>query len=78
MSQTGNIPNNFKSFLEKFLYMTPSAIQKLPGILHPVRIYQLLEVAPEVVVHRVAQVGRIRAEYKIESIILINRSISKK
>ena len=44
--------------------MAPSAIQKLSGILHPVRIYQLLEVAPEVVVHRIAQVGRIRAGTK--------------
>ena len=30
---------------------------------HSVRIYQPLEVASEVVVHRITQVGRIRADY---------------
>lgn len=48
---------------EKLLHRTIAAIQQCLGAFHPVRIYQLLEVAPEVVVHRIAQVGRIRAGY---------------
>ena len=38
-------------------------VQKLFLASHSVRIYQPLEVASEVVVHRITQVGRIRAGY---------------
>ena len=63
---------------EKLAHRAFATVQQLLGAGHPVGVYQLLEVASEVVVHRITQVGRIRAEYKRIYIILINRSISKR
>ena len=48
---------------EKLTHRVFITIQKFLGILHSIRIYQLLEVALEVLVYRIAQVGRIRAGY---------------
>ena len=41
------------------------ASQQLFRASHSVRIYQPLEVASEVVVHRITQVGRFRHEYDL-------------
>ncbi len=51
------------AILVNIAYRTSVTRQKLLCTLHTVGINQLLEVAAEVGVHRVAQVGRIRAEY---------------
>ena len=53
-----------KTYLEKLAHRAIFTVQQLLGASHPVGIYQPLEVASEVVVHRIAQVGRIRAENK--------------
>lgn len=47
----------------KLFHRASAALQQLLGVIHTVGINQLLEVAAEVRVHRVAQVGRIRAGY---------------
>ena len=48
---------------EKLAHRAIFTVQQLLGASHPVGIYQPLEVASEVVVHRITQVGRIRAGY---------------
>ena len=49
---------------EKLAHRAIFTVQQLFRASHSVRIYQPLEVASEVVVHRITQVGRIRAETK--------------
>ena len=49
---------------EKLAHRAIFTVQQLLRASHPVGIYQPLEVASEVVVYRIAQVGRIRAETK--------------
>ena len=48
---------------EKLAHRTLITLQQLLGAGNPVGVYQPLEVAAEVVVHRITQVGRIRAGY---------------
>ena len=48
---------------EKLAHRAIFTVQQLLRASHPVGIYQPLEVASEVVVHRITQVGRIRADY---------------
>ena len=48
---------------EKLAHRAIFTVQQLLRASHPVGIYQPLEVASEVVVHRITQVGRIRAGY---------------
>ena len=68
------MPTLFERHIEHALGSEPTTAEKLAhrAILpsssslwreHPVGIYQPLEVASEVVVHRITQVGRIRADY---------------
>ena len=47
---------------EKLAHRAIFTVQQLFRASHSVRIYQPLEVASEVVVHRITQVGRIRAD----------------
>ena len=61
---------------EKLIHRAIFTVQQLLRASHPVGIYQLLEVASEVVVHRITQVGRIRAGYERICIILINNDIA--
>ena len=49
---------------EKLAHRAIFTVQQLLGAGNPVGVYQTLEVAAEVVVHRITQVGRIRAETK--------------
>ena len=49
---------------EKLAHRALITLQQLLGTGNPVGVYQPLEVAAEVVVHRITQVGRIRAETK--------------
>ena len=61
---------------EKLAHRAIFTVQQLLGASHPVGIYQPLEVASEVVVHRITQVGRIRAGYKKICITLTNNDIA--
>ena len=69
---------------EKLAHRAIFTVQQLLGASHPVgfrashsvRIYQPLEVASEVVVHRITQVGRIRAGNERICIMLINNNIA--
>ena len=49
---------------EKLAHRALITLQQLLGAGNPVGVYQPLEVAAEVVVHRITQVGRIRAGNK--------------
>ena len=51
------------TLLVKLTHRMAATVQKALSVPYPVRINQLLKVAPEVVVDRVGQVGRIRAGY---------------
>ena len=55
---------------EKLTHRAFATVQQLLGAGHPVGVYQLFKIAPEVVVHRIGKVGRIRAGYYI--VIIIN------
>ena len=61
---------------EKLAHRAIFTVQQLLGASHPVGIYQPLEVASEVVVHRITQVGRIRAGNERICIMLINNNIA--
>ena len=61
---------------EKLAHRAFLTVQQLLGAGHSVRIYQLFEVASEVVVHRITQVGRIRAGNERICIMLINNNIA--
>ncbi len=52
---------------EKLAHRAIFTVQQLFRASHSVRIYQPLEVASEVVVHRITQVGRIRAGNEIKN-----------
>ena len=61
---------------EKLAHRAIFTVQQLLGASYPVGIYQPLEVASEVVVHRIAQVGRIRAGNERICMMLINNDIA--
>ncbi len=61
---------------EKLAHRAIFTVQQLLGASHPVGIYQPLEVVSEVVVHRITQVGRIRAGNERICIMLINNNIA--
>ena len=61
---------------EKLAHRAIFTVQQFLGASHPVGIYQPLEVASEVVVHRITQVGRIRAGNERICIMLINNNIA--
>ena len=61
---------------EKLIHRALITVQQLLGAGNPVGVYQPFEVASEVVVHRITQVGRIRAGYERICIILINNDIA--
>ena len=61
---------------EKLAHRAIFTVQQLLGASHPVGIYQPLEVASEVVVHRITQVGRIRAGNERICMMLINNDIA--
>jgi len=49
---------------EKLIHRAIFTVQQLLRANHPILVKELLEIASEVVVHRITQVGRIRAGYK--------------
>ena len=61
---------------EKLAHRAIFTVQQLFRASHSVRIYQPLEVASEVVVHRITQVGRIRAGNERICMMLINNDIA--
>lgn len=68
-------PGSKPATAEKLAHRAFLTVQQLLGTGHPVRIYQLLEVAPEVVVHRIGKVGRIRAGNKLIDKYLFIRDV---
>ena len=61
---------------EKLIHRAIFTVQQLLRASHPVGVYQPFEVASEVVVHRITQVGRIRAGNERICIMLINNDIT--
>ena len=87
---TPSLPSSTRAWCPVAMYWMPSlsaavsraanraifTVQQLLGASHPVGIYQPLEVVSEVVVHRITQVGRIRAGNERICIMLINNNIA--
>ena len=59
---------------EKLAHRAIFTVQQLLGASHPVGIYQPLEVASEVVVHRITQVGRISCRILYSNTNCLNTS----